>query len=703
VSAFDDLHPAVQHHIVNSLGWSSLRPFQEQSIGPLLRGAHALLIAPTAGGKTEAAMFPVFSRMLVEDWPALSVLYVCPLRALLNNLHPRLEHYGRLLGRQVGIWHGDTPDSARRRIVSDPPDVLLTTPESLEVLLITRGEHHERLFGDLRVVVVDEIHAFAGDDRGWHLLAVLERISRIARRSIQRIGLSATVGNPETLLGWLTGGAEGERQVIAPLSDAGRTDVELTIDAVGNVGNAAHVISRLHDGEKRLVFCDSRSKVEELAAELRKRDVQTFVSHSSLSLDERRRAEEAFASTRDCVIVATSTLELGIDVGDLDRVIQLEAPVTVSSFLQRLGRTGRRPGTLRNYLFLTTTPESLMQAAALAQLWGQGYVEHIQPPPAPFHIVAQQVMALALQHGGIAMDDWRKEVGGVPGFRVMADEHVAAMFTHMFQAGILRDDQGVLWLGREGEEEYGRRHFMELFSAFISDPLIAVRHGERHIGNVHPTTFARWPDAEVVIVLGGRSWRITHVDWDTRAAYVVPSEDQGRSRWAGAGQPLKFELCQAMRDVLLGAELPAVVSARAQQALAELRQDFSWLDADSTAIVRTGDDVWRWWTFGGLYANSALSTWFKGEGLAATANNLAVRFAGDPPRAALAAALARLRDIQPEILHPEVSQKAIDGLKFSACLPQDLAIRVLQKRMMDVRATQRTLQTSERFVTASHI
>src|SRR5262245_21688550 len=199
-------------------------------------------------------MFPMFSRMLAENWKGLSVLYICPLKALLNNLHPRLEHYGRLFGRRVDLWHGDVGDSSRRRIVTDPPDVLLTTPESLEVMLITRREHHDRLFPDLRALVVDEIHAFAGDDRGWHLLSVFERLFFLAGRPLQRIGLSATVGNPDALLDWLVGSASGPRVVLAPKVGAAGP-VDLTIDAVGTPRNAATVISRMHRGEKRLVFC----------------------------------------------------------------------------------------------------------------------------------------------------------------------------------------------------------------------------------------------------------------------------------------------------------------------------------------------------------------------------------------------------------------------------------------------------------------
>lgn len=186
MSAFARLHPAIQHHIVNSLEWKSLRPLQEAAIGPILDGEHVILLAPAAGGKTEAAVFPVLSRMLTEDWHGLSVLYVCPIKALLNNLEPRLRGYAELLGRRVGIWHGDIGASIRRRIREDPPDLLLTTPESIEVLLTSVRSDHRLFFKALRCVVVDEMHAFAGDDRGWHLLATIERIVRLAGRDLQR-------------------------------------------------------------------------------------------------------------------------------------------------------------------------------------------------------------------------------------------------------------------------------------------------------------------------------------------------------------------------------------------------------------------------------------------------------------------------------------------------------------------------------------
>lgn len=193
---FDLLHPGVQYHLANTLRWSGLRPTQAQAVEPILHGFDTLVLAPTAGGKTEAALFPVLSRMATEDWQGVSVLYVCPLRALLNNLQPRIDGYCRWLGRSAAVWHGDIGQGQRRRILVDRPDVLLTTPESLESMLVSTKVDPRVLFSGLRTVIVDEIHAFAGDDRGWHLLAVLERLARIAGRETRTGTRPSTAPTP---------------------------------------------------------------------------------------------------------------------------------------------------------------------------------------------------------------------------------------------------------------------------------------------------------------------------------------------------------------------------------------------------------------------------------------------------------------------------------------------------------------------------
>ena len=695
MSGFDQLHPALQHHIVNSLGWKSLRPLQEDAVAPILAGDNAIMIAPTAGGKTEAAFFPVLSRLMSEEWNGLSVLYLCPVKALLNNLETRLADYCAYGGRQVALWHGDVPESRRRQILRHPPNVLLTTPESLEVMLVSRRVDRRVLFANLRCTIVDEVHSFAGDDRGWHLLSLLERLTKLTGRELQRIGLSATVGNPEELLRWLAGSSSGGHQVIAP-PVAAPTEPDIQLDYVGTLENAARVIAGLHQAEKRLVFCDSRARVEALAVDLRRLGVNTFVSHSSVSLDERQRAEAAFAEGSDCVIVATSTLELGIDVGDLDHVIQIDAPVSVSAFLQRMGRTGRRPGTRPNMLFLATTDEALLRAAGLIQLRASGYVEPIVPPPLPFHILAQQIMALSLQEGGIGRYRWKEWIGRMPGFAAMADGDLEAVLGHMLGDGILFEDGGVLSMGLEGEDQYGWRNFMELFSVFTSPPLFRVLHGRAELGEVHRSSFEVKQNQVPILVLAGRNWVVRHVDWDARIAYVEPSQSAGRSRWPGAGQPLRTELCHAIRDVLAGEAIPAAVSQRAGKQLEGLREEFAWVERGSTAVVRTADGF-AWWTFAGLLANASLRAELGALARQDTrGDNLEVTLAETASTVELENAIASLRGAP--ITRPPVADEAIDGLKFSRCLPRALAVKSLEARLTDEEGRAAALAERTRLV-----
>ena len=263
---------------------------------------------------------------------------------------------------------------------------------------------------------------------------------------------------------------------------------------MGSLDNAAAVISQIHRGEKRLVFVDSRRGVEQLARALRGREITTFVSHGSLGRDERLRAELAFAEASDCVIVATSTLELGIDVGDLDRVIQIDAPPSVSSFLQRIGRTGRRPGTSRNCLFLATSQSALQQAAALALLWSRNYVEPVTPPALPLQLLAQQLLALTLQESasGLPRQRWTDWLGAEPALGREVLAYAGELVDHLIETGWLFSDGVLLSPGDEAESRYGVRNFMELTSSFVTEPLYSVRFGRTELG-LDPRTPSRPP------------------------------------------------------------------------------------------------------------------------------------------------------------------------------------------------------------------
>ncbi len=671
------LDEAIEYHVVNSLGWPSLRPLQAAAIEPVRSGVDSILIAPTAGGKTEAAVFPLLSSMVQEQWSGLSVLYVTPLRALLNNLYPRITTYGDWLGRRVGLWHGDVGDSERRRILAEPPDILLTTPESLEAMLVSRRVDHDRFFRGVRAIVVDELHAFAASDRGWHLLGVLARLERLAGQPIQRIGLSATVGNPAEIGRWLQGGeaAARELRVVSEDSASGASpEPDVLLDYVGSVTNAARVISSLHHGEKRLVFCESRRVSEQLAFDLRELGVQTFVSHSSLSAEERRRSEQAFAEAQNTVIVATSTLELGIDIGDLDRVIQIDAPRTVASFLQRLGRTGRRPGTRRNTLFLATNSDTFLEAAGLLLLWRRGFVEPVSPPPHPRHLTAQQLLALALQEGAYGASGWRDWWGALP---LMDDgEEVLA---YLQSEGFLVDDGGLLMIGPAAEKAFGRRHFMDLLSSFDAEKELRVVAGNKELGFISPLALPREGSEKVdskPILMNGRAWQIERVDWERFEVLVSPVAHKGDVRWHSDAIALSFEMMRAQRDVLLGEDPDVPLSRRATERLDLVRESRGQQVAPDGVVVERSGSGLVLWTWAGVRANETLrAAWGGSQG----------RSFNDAMVVRGVAGLRRLDTGDLQIVAPHIPHEMVDSLKFSAALPDAVAVRTLAERFADRR------------------
>lgn len=606
VGGFERLHPAVQYHVVNSLGWPGLRPLQEQAVAPLLDGHHALLIAPTAGGKTEAAMLPVLSRMLSEEWPGISVIYVCPIKALLNNLEPRLAYLAGLLGRSVQVWHGDIGQGDKAGVERELPDILLTTPESLEGILIGSRRDHRRLLGNVRCVVVDEVHAFAGDDRGWHLLALLERMRALGAPLEQRIGLSATVGDPAALLEWLAGHAGGTSTLVH--IEAPPAEVDLTVDYAGSIANAAILISRLYVGEKRLVFCDSRAKVEELALALRSMDVDVFVSHAALSADTRRQAEQAFAERQNCVIVATSTLELGLDVGDLDRVIQIDAPGSVASFLQRLGRTGRRSGSRRNMLFIATTREGLLEALAITRLFKQGYVEPVRPPPVPYHLIVQQLFASVFEQGGeIVEADHVAMLGIIPGLAEARESGWPDLSEHLLASGYLVRTGMMLTAGPAAERRFRGKGLADLCVSFESPRAVAVMHGTNLLGYIDPLSLAGKKDSPVILALGGRAWRVESTDWIRLRVHVLPSKEKGSSQWLGQGRGASWVLAQEVRSILADedSEQDKTLSNRARLRLGEIREQMEETLCPGPFLAPDGGHMW--WTYAGLAENLLLA------------------------------------------------------------------------------------------------
>ena len=665
---FDQLHPALQYHVVNSLGWSTLRPTQLAAIAPIHAGTHCLLLAPTAGGKTEAAVIPMLSRMLKEAWPASSILYICPIKALLNNLEQRLSYYAGLVGRRVEVWHGDVSQSRKQRALKDAPDILLTTPESIEAMLISTRVDRQTWFGNLQSVIVDELHAFAADDRGWHLRAVLHRLDHYPEQPLQRIGLSATVSNPQELLVWFA--PRGDRTVVG--SAGVSTDAEVTIDHVSSLENAATVIARLYRGQKRLVFCDSRSSTEQLSSMLRGHEVRTFVSHASLSASERQQAETAFSEEKDCVIVATSTLELGIDVGDLDRVIQIDAPSTVSSFLQRMGRTGRRGGSRRNCLFLTTNDNAFLLALGIAQKWSEAWVEAATPPAQPWPIVAQQAMAATLERGELPTHELVDLLKG--GFPELGANELESLVAHLVTLEFLDQSEAIVRVGPRTEREFGRGHYRELLASFSGSLLLTGRYGNAEVGYIDPTVLTGEHESRLIL-LAGRSWRVTGVEWSKKTVWLEPAKEGGKARWLGGARALSREVCQGIRTVISsGAPTTVSLSQRAKVALQWLREELC-LSVGTRFMVSRHEDAVRTWTFAGTRENRTYARSAAGAGAKVRFDALSVHAPASMLTAVCSDAVTLTDD-----------ELAAFGktIKFAGCLPRNLLCETVVARAFEV-------------------
>lgn len=696
MSSFDRLSPALQYQIVNTLGFTGLRPVQEQSTAALLDGKNAVVLAPTAGGKTEAAFFPALSLMDSEDWKPVSVLYLSPIRALLNNQEDRVSKYAGMLGRRAFKWHGDVTPTQRKKFLADPADILLTTPESIEAMLISAKFPAREVFDGLRMVIVDEIHAFAGDDRGAHLVSLLERLSRFCQKDVQRVGLSATVGNPEEILRWVRGSSKREGTIVSP--GGAKKEADIRLDFVETYDNAAKMVKALHPGEKRLVFVDSRAKSERLGALLNSLNVTTYVNHGSLSLTARRDAEVAFEQGQDCVIVATSTLELGIDVGDLDRVLQIDSPSTVASFLQRMGRTGRRGGAA-NCTFLAVEDKALLQAAALLQLHRESWVEPVKASQAAYHILAQQLMALSVQNAGTSSVDWFRWLEGATVYENVSEEDRTLLVEHMLENEILMKDGGKLWLGLKGEKEYGRANFRELFAVFDSPRLIFVRCGTEDVGTVDANFLSAIdnPEERGSFTLGAKNWQIVHIDWQAGTCQVMPAESGKPPRWNGGGSFLSYEMCQAQRRILLSTENDPAWSKRAVEMIQSLRDEHSFLDESVAPLIDGGGHL-EWFTFAGGAANVLLARILEAElGSRITSNDrsLVFRDGAAKSRVAVMQAIVALANAGRPNIDDAIAFSESESRKrfsrFEPCVPQRLLAKLLAERTLDLPGARKVM------------
>ncbi|MBW4551008.1 MAG: DEAD/DEAH box helicase [Aphanocapsa sp. GSE-SYN-MK-11-07L] len=692
-SSFTRFPERLQAAIVARLGWSSLRPVQELAAQALLDGCNAIILAPTAGGKTEASMFPLLAQLMEQEPIGVGMIYIAPIKALLNNQADRMGLYCEMVGLSRFLWHGDVKAAQKKAFLRQPATVLMTTPESLEVMLMSAKIPHAQLFADLRAIVIDEVHALAGSDRGAHLMSVLERALACTPNDVQRIGLSATVGNPEQMLDWLQGTSQRSAQIISPPPAPTRKEIQIIYkDSTLEIARSASVVAQQ---QKSLFFCQSRALAEVIAIQMQNQGIDVFIHHSSVALEERTLAEERFQQGRNNCIVCTSTLELGIDVGDLDRVFQANAPDTVSAFLQRLGRTGRRGGAA-NTTFFVDHPAALLQAIALVELARQGWVEAVTLSQRNWPVLLQQVLALTMQFGAVSPADCWRQLSSVADFAGIERAEFDRFLRHLLDTDYLHITEGLLVIGTETEKVFGRKNFMALYAVFSSPQQYEVyTHTGQAIGSLEEKFVdALTPDISSFL-LSGRAWVTQTIDRDQHRLEVKPAPHGQRPKWGGfLPHFLSWEICQEIAKLLHSSQEIAYLDPNAQQSLANCRSEQRQTIVEP--IAWPSDQQVIWWTYAGGKINRTLKYGLEHYwGWQVSANNFQVTISGEHlTPVTLAEAIAQV--IQPEFWSTAESQDFLlqhlpnyRFSKFQQALPKQYALEVVQSHLLDIPGLQK--------------
>ncbi len=546
-AVFSSLHPTLQGIIAGRLGWDDLRPVQEAACTAAADGRDLLVVAGTAGGKTEAALIPVIDTVLKGGLSGVACLCLSPLKALINDQEERMLEICTPAGLSVGKWHGDVGKGERSWSGGDPPHILITTPESLEVILLDPSLRSD--LARLRFVVVDEVHAFAADLRGVQMRCLLDRLDRLAGRPLQRIGLSATVGNPDEILAWLSGPGREAGLVTSP-HRPGKKQFSFTL-APGRDEQAA-AVAGLVAGTRALVFVRSRSEAEGLATALEGKVDRLSVHHSSLSAAMRREAEDSLSAPSSCVI-CTSTLELGIDIGGLDLVVQVGPPTSVSSFLQRLGRTGRRGGAARMAFVLGSDLDLLLAVGAI-EAAVRREVEPLRPPSLPYTVFVQQLLLALAGAGRLPRRSLVSSLLSSPVFAGIPPDDAGVIIDHLVATGYLATDGPFLMPGPAAERDFSRYHWSALLSIFATDTAFRALTPEgEEVGDLDARFVAG--GVGTVCTLGGRRWRIIALDPGHHIATVVgaaggPRASDRRPFWSGSGAPISPVIARSVQGIL---------------------------------------------------------------------------------------------------------------------------------------------------------
>ncbi|SHM70908.1 ATP-dependent helicase Lhr and Lhr-like helicase [Pseudomonas asturiensis] len=724
-SSFEQLHPGVQQWVW-SQGWTSLRDAQEWAIPALINADRDVIIAAsTAAGKTEAAFLPILTNLLLNQEPAGAVLYISPLKALINDQWDRLTRLCERLEVPVVAWHGDVSASRKHRFLTNPNGILLITPESLEALFVNRGSALKGLFQQLRYVVVDELHAFIGSERGKQLQSLMQRVEQVADRQLPRVGLSATLGEMSLARKFLRPSQHQPMEVIESKSSGQDLQVQVrgytlppmikllseqqTAEATDSKDGeaedesgsrhaiAAHLYKVLR-GSNNLIFPNSRDKVEWYADRLRhlcEKDGlpnEFLPHHGSLSRDLREDTERALkAGAPPASAICTTTLELGIDIGNIRTVAQINAPPSVASLRQRLGRSGRRegePATLRAYCEESALrPDSslsdqlrqnLVQTIAMIRLLLKKWFEPPRTHGLHASTLVQQCLSVIAQQGGASASElWTTLIASGTFPAITQADFLALLKALGEKKLVVQDSSGLLLPGEIGERLVN--HY-EFYSAFQSDEEFRLIRDGKPLGSVPVSR----PLAQGQrIIFGGRRWQVVDIDVEKKVIIVLPARGGEPPTFDGLGAKIHDDVRQEMLRVLKESTHCPFIDSNAQKLLEEARQTFRSMRLDKQHLTGSASRYYLL-TWKGDYVNDALSLLLNRAGVTCECLGLALEIGAS--RASLMTALSEIARLDPDdvvSLLKDVKNPIRE--KWDWALPAPLLLKSFASSQLDLK------------------
>lgn len=650
MNVFERYAPFIQDFIYRN-GWETLRGVQVAA-GEAIFGTdcNVLLSASTASGKTEAAFFPILT-LFSEDPPSsVGAIYIGPLKALINDQFSRLNELCADAEIPVWHWHGDVAQSHKEKLLKHPSGILQITPESLEALLLHKHAYIPKLFGDLRFIVIDEVHSLLRGDRGGQTLCLIERLSRMAGVNPRRIGLSATIGDPEGTGRYLAAGTG--RETVIPRVEEGKAKWRLSVEHFFTTPGAeeapadekaalpaldmktdtapensdpgfAYVFEHTR-GKKCLIFVNSREECEAVTTTLRgyceaRREPDRFlIHHGNLSASFRETAESVMKDDEQCMTtVTTATLELGIDIGRLERAFQIDAPFTVSSFLQRMGRTGRRGLPPEMWFVMReeqpearamlpeTVPWSLLQGIALIQL----YIEErwVEPPKTdrlPFSLLYHQTMSTLASSGELSPAALASRVLTLKSFERIDKEDYKTLLRHLIETDhIERTETGGLIVGLAGER---LTNSFKFYAVFKENEEYTVRSNSEELG-----TIVMPPPVGEKIAIAGHVWIVEEVDHKRHLVYCEQVRGKVPAYFGQCPGDINTRVLERMRKVLAEDKIYPYLMKNALGRLYEARSVARLGGVTTEPLINLGGDMWCLFPWLGTYAFLAMERFLK--------------------------------------------------------------------------------------------